>query len=228
MTPTFPIDDTQFADETLRSINKRPFRVQKIVLDLTTASNQNGLPYFAINIPFSAVFVRTASDSLTNVSLLLDEPSQLQDASGIPLYINDYIRFPDVVGRGYLSWTAQSGKSITLFIFTRAEFQSGSQLSLSAGGVSINEGSSVTSSAYSTVTTSAAILLAANTNRKVTMIQNQGLVPIFVGGSTVTIDSGAAPGIKINPGENFLWKNTAALYAVAASSNSSIASITEV
>lgn len=192
------------------------------VIDLSTARTAQNP--FVIGFPFRSCFIRTATDSLTNVNMRLDAPD---DAAGdISLKNNDSFVLPFRAAKAFLNWTAQSGKSITLLIFPYGEFRSGSQVSSTAGGVSITTGDSVTTNAVATVTTATAQLFASDSSRKMMVIYNHGAVSIFIGGSTVTDQAGANPGIEIPPGGSYEWDSTAACYACTDTTTNALISTT--
>ena len=142
---------------------QRPFEVQKITLDLTTAKREDS-PY-KISFPFQSIYVGGATDVLTNVSIKVNSPDAIQ--SSFPLYLKDSVNFPFPVSEAYIHWTAQSGKSIDLYIFVSGEFRSGSQISVTGGGVSIVEGSTSTLTSIDLLAAARTQLCATNASRKI-------------------------------------------------------------
>lgn len=187
---------------------QKPFGVQTITLDLTTAVLSTN-PY-KIRFPFRSLFVRDATD--VYVSVNLQPQSQDSYQSSFAMTKNDGWVADYPVTEAYLYWSAQSGKTITLVFFTDSAFKSGSQISVTGGGVSIVEGSAITGPirvALSAAT--AAIIAPALSTRKVAVIQNKTGASLYVGDSTVTA-SGATEGIEIPDDGIIYWRNTAGLY----------------
>lgn len=196
--------------EIRRSSDQRPFTMQKIVIPLDTAATE-GNPY-RIHFPFSAVFVRDATDSLTNVYLAAHADDIQQIQNSIQLKINDAFSFQQAIGGAFLTWAAQSGKSITLYFFLDAQMKSGSQLSLNAGGLSINDGSAFTVAPVVILATTPKQIFSASASRKVGTFENETGADIWIGGATVS-NTGATKGLRVPAGGAVKWRNTAALYA---------------
>lgn len=192
--------------------DQQPTDIQTVTIDLTTARTLANP--IRIGFPFKSYFV-VASTGGANATFNLHYSTQDISAVGIPLSIKDsgILEFP--VRQAYLTNAAQSGTMTILFSVT-TEFRSGSQISLSSGGVSITEGSTLstrTNVGLTLTSSTASIILPADSSRKVETIQNFTGQTLWLGDSTVTDLSGAKPGIQINDGDIFIWKNTAALYA---------------
>jgi hypothetical protein len=206
------------ADEILRRITEgaraaifqgstqKPFGIQKEVVDLSTASVNPK----RIGFPFRSIYVESATDVLANISLKPNSSDSFQSA--IKLKQNDSWSRDLPVSEAYLSWDAQPGKTITLVYMLDSEFRSGSQISVTGGGVSIVDGSTVTGPTRVTLaaTTAAAIAPALSTRKKAT-IENKTGADLYIGDSTVT-NSGATEGIKVAAGGIIYWQNTGALY----------------
>lgn len=175
-----------------------------LTLDLTTA--RLATDPFVIGFPFRSVFIREATDQLVNVNMRVNSRDSMQGSVAIKL--NDSFTLPRIVKSGYLHWSAQSGKSITLVFFLSGEFRSGSQLSLTAGGTAISEGSSVTNATKTLTAGAASVIFTANTLRKVGMARNTLGETIYLGPAGVD----ASTGFPWAVGEVLSYKNTAALY----------------
>lgn len=187
---------------------QHPFSTQTIIIALDTARG-DGDPY-KVGFPFKSVFVKVATDTTTTLSLKSDTQDLIQ--SGYPLTYNDALEFTSPVSSAYLTWAAQSGKSMTLVFSLNASIRPGSQLSISAGGTSISEGSSFVNAQKTLVAATALSVFSQNFLRKVGVLQNTTGASIWVGAVTVT-NSGATIGIEVPAGGSFIWKNTAQLYA---------------
>ena len=198
------LDNARIADQ----ISNQDFKVQRIDIDLSTARTR-GAP-FRIGFPFKSIFVQSATDVYAEVSMVLGSIDSFQSAFTIKMNSSLKVDYP--VPQAFLYWEAQSGKTMTIIAFVDAEFSSGSQISVTGGGVSIIEGSSITGPTQVVLSAATAAAIApADTLRKVATLQNKTGADLYIGGSTVT-NSGATEGIKIEPDAIFYWRNTAALY----------------
>lgn len=186
---------------------QRPFLVQKMTINLSTAKLETD-PY-RIGFPFKSVYVQTATDvySTVNIKLLTRDTTQ----SSFPIKLNDVFSNEYPISEAYLDWSAQAGKSITLIFFLESEFKSGSQISVTGGGVSIVDGSSISLATVTLAATTAAAIAPADPLRKVATIQNKTGADLYVGDSSVT-NAGATEGILIPINGIIYWKNTGALY----------------
>lgn len=183
---------------------EKPFLVQSVTLDLTTARLETDP--FKIGFGFRSFYVSAATDVAVNVNLKPGNRDSSQSA--IPIKKNDSLDFEIPVSEAYIHWDAQTSKSITILFFTNASFRSGSQISVTGGGVSINEGSSFTQASVALVAATPTAIFAADSTRKVGVFQNKSGASVWVGGPTVT---NSLAFYEVTAGSEFIWKNTAAL-----------------
>ena len=193
---------------------QRPFSVQTITLSLDTAKLSTDP--LRIGFPFRSFFVADATD--TSVSLYMKTGARDEIQSAFPFKKNDSWTSSIPISEAYIYWAAQSGKTVTIVFFTDAEFKSGSQISITSGGVAISEGDSTTAIARVVLSAATAGIIApADSLRKVTIIQNKTGADLYVGGTSAVTNSGATEGIKIPNDGIIYWRNTANLhgYSVA-------------
>jgi hypothetical protein len=190
--------------------NDKPQTIQRIVLDLGTKRDPE-MP-LEINFGFKGILCDTATDTATYIYC---KPNTREDhQSFFKIKLNDAWKVEFPVARAYLHWPAQTGKTIELLLFNNSEFRSGSMISVNAGGVSINEGSSISAIVSVNLSAATADLIApSNLNRKVSTIQNQTSADLWIGGSSAVTSSGATQGIKIPADGIIYYRNTAPLYA---------------
>lgn len=209
----------QLGDERARSILAQVMvgqNSQVLTLALDTATDVNAPVVLG---QFRSIWVADATDSVTKIFFRPNSKAAFNQ--GIPMRQNDVIADDYPFASGFIHWAAQAGKSVTL-VLSSARIQPGSQRSTVTGATSSTSGSVIATQPVQTVGTVAAALLSLNLVRVLSVIQNQGTNSIWVGDLNVTIKGGTNPGIEIAPGAVFHWDNTAALWAVAASSNSNI------
>ncbi len=186
----------------------RPQNVFRVTLDLSKARSID--QPFPINKAFKSVFVEKATDPRNTVLMRPTTDSSEQDF--FALGYKDSWAVSTVVPKAFFHWEQQTG-SVTLVFFTDAEFRSGSQVSLTSGGVSISEGSSFIPLAPLTLAaTTITQVLPQNLFRKVATITNKTGADLWFGGPTVS-NTGANEGFSIASGESLKWRNTAELYA---------------
>lgn len=187
---------------------KNPFTVQKLTIALDTARDPNN-PY-VVNLPHKSFYVQDATD----VNVTIDVQLQSQDQINSPFTVrkNDVLTYEQLMPKVNFSWSAQAGKTITIVFFSDAEFKSGSQISVTGGGVVVNEGTSFTDAKQTLAAATAAIVFASDSTRALGVIQNISGASIWVGSSTVT-NTGATIGFEVPINGIFEWRNTAALYA---------------
>jgi hypothetical protein len=185
--------------------------LRKVVLSSaqlgTARLEENTSGWFKIPFEFKSVRVQAASGADVYVELVVGK--NILGRSSARLRLNDTIDL-GYLRQGWLWWPAQSGESMEIIFGVDINFRQGSQISQSSGGVTISEGTDLETVAVATVTSTAAALVATDTTRVVSTIQNNGGVDIFLGDSTVT----ALTGIKLAPGGIYDHKNADALYAI--------------
>lgn len=187
---------------------ERPPLVQIIPLDLGSERLETD-PY-RIGFPFKSIFFQDATDVYVEISVKLGSRDSQQSSFSMKQNDSFYNSFP--ITEAYLHWDAQPGKTATLVIFTQSEFKSGSQISVTGGGVSIVDGSSLSGPTQVVLAaTIAGIIAPADPLRKKATLQNKTGGDLYLGGSTVT-NSGATEGIKLPNDSIFYWQNTGALY----------------
>lgn len=188
---------------------QKPFKVQKIVLDLSTAKLETN-PY-KVSFPFQSLYVQEATDSATVIKFKPGTQDSYQ--SDFNMRSNDSWSSEVPTTEATFFWDAQSNKSITLVFFVDAEFRSGRQISVQSGGVSISEGDVIGTATTTTLApTTATIIAPSNSNRKCSTIENNTGADLFVSGSSTVTNSGATRGLRVAPGENIKLRNTGALY----------------
>lgn len=188
---------------------QKPFGVQSVTFDLSTAVLSTAPK--RIGFPFKSVYVSAATDVLATVNMI----PQTQDSyqSAVPLKQNDSWTIEYPVSEAFLYWTAQAGKTITLHFFVESEFKSGSQISVTGGGVSIIDGSTITGPTRVTLAATTATIIAPSlSTRKKCTIQNKTGADLYIGGATIGAVGGATEGIKIPIDGIITWQNTGALY----------------
>lgn len=193
--------------------------VQRIRIDLSVERRREDPR--AIDFPFQSFFIESASSPNAFLYFLpgTKELSQEHFRAGYrDGWGQDY-----PISQAFMFWPPQVGAWVDVVFFFDSHFRSGSQVNVNAGGVSINDGSSVQTLDPVTVGTSVTPILPQNLLRKVTLLQNDGTSDVFVGDASVS----TAKGIRIKPGESFEWRNTAALFGISGSAGQNIRAMNE-
>lgn len=193
--------------EILDAATANPFQLQKFVLTLTTAKTEQDP--FIIGFPFKGILLKAGSDNLTNVDVKFNKNDQGIDK--VNMVTNDAINSQQMFSGAFISWAAQAGKTITVYVFLDSTFVSGSLIN--SGTVTTSLPSTVTGPtqvALSAVT--ATIVVPANLANRLTSLQNKTGANLYLGGSTIGAVGGANEGIMIPPNAVYLHANTAALY----------------
>lgn len=193
--------------EILDASTSNPFQLQKFVLTLTTAKSE--FDPFIISFPFKGILLKSGSDNLTNVDVKFNSNNVGIDK--VNMVTNDAINSQQIFSSAYISWAAQPGKTITVYVFLDSTFQSGSLIN--SGTVTTQLPSVVTGpTRVALAATTATIIIPANAAARTTTLQNKTGADLYIGGSTIGAVGGANEGLKI-PTDGFVyWNNTAALY----------------
>lgn len=215
--------------KSLVDANEPPFEIQVITLSTTELGTAKTIELpFKIGFGFRSVFVRDATDSNVQVSLRPYGPDQVN--GDIPLKYNDSVVFPTRIPQAVLTWSAQTSKTMTLVFFLNGEFRSGSQVSSTAGGVSVTTGTAMAPSAPVAVGITAVQLLAASSTRKKATIGNplgSGINLWISGTSAVTNAAGGFPGILLEPGDYYEFLNQGTLFGIASAASVNVTIQTE-
>ncbi len=191
---------------------EKPTIGHRAVIDLGLDIDENA-PY-VVNFPFRSVFVEQATDAGCIILLKPNTKESIQPPFRMGL--RDSWAMDYNIEKCYLHWPKQIGKKMELVFFTDAEFRSGSQISVTSGGIAVSEGISFTDSMVTLPHNVATLVLPVNSLRVKSVIQNIGPQSIWVGAVNVGY-SGATRGYELGAGATFEWKNTSALYAIQGS-----------
>lgn len=193
----------------INSIENTPFEVIPLTLDLSTARTREQA--FEISFPYRAIYISSATDASTIVNYIPDTNDTYQGA--LSLSLKDVLEFQNPKAKGYLFWEAQVGKSVTVVLFVKASFKSGSFVTQSVGG---NSATRFTNRTPVTVTNALTLILAQNLSRVRVTLQNNGDDSIFIGGATVT----TANGYNLASGETMtISNNSGAIYGITTGAN---------
>lgn len=204
-----------------QGLTQRPQTVLRMVIDLSVAKTI--LAPLEITYPFKSLFVEVASDVLAYVYV---RPNTTEEQQGyFKLSQNSAWSVEHSIARSFFHWPAQAGKTMEIILFADSKFESGSQISVTGGGVSIVEGSSLTTTVVTLAASSATLVLAADSTRKICNIQNNTGADIWLGPSTVT-NLAANLGLSLSPGSTFEWRNTGSIYAYSVAGGSGLTGLT--
>lgn len=197
--------------EIFLNTQQAPFTTQAVTFDLSSAVTRAQAK--VIGFPFKTFYVQDATDTNVVLSTVVNSNDEVQ--SPFKIRKNDVWSGDQVTNKMFLFWDAQPGKSVTIIFFTNAEFRSGSQISVTGGGVSIVDGSTVVNGGQSVLVAGIATVVAPQlSTRKKATLQNKTGAAIWIGDVTVAT-SGSNQGIEIPADAIIFWQNTAALYAIS-------------
>lgn len=206
----------------------RPRKQLRMVIPLDVAATEANP--FVISNPFNGFYVVSATDANVSVNLSLTSPEKQNITEYTSIKLNDSGTFSEPIRAAYLTWSAQTGKSITIMFYLGIDFRPGSLVSAISGGVVITTGTGMTPVASVSVATTATLIAAADSTRKKTTIQNLGMQDVFISGTNTVVGTGAAlglNGIKLQPGALYEWTNTGAIYGIAVGAASVVSINTE-
>ena len=172
---------------------------------LDTAVSEFNPKFVGFN--FRQAVIIDASDANATVSF---KSSRDETNDAIPMKQNSRIRSAKLYTKeANIYWEAQSGKWVDILYIVRGEFDSGRNLSINGGGVSLNDGSSFSNSLISLSAATATEIASSNLNRKVSYIQNHTGADLYYGDSSVTNSNKYS---KVAAGGMIEWRNTTTLY----------------
>jgi hypothetical protein len=207
----------QRSAEIKQNVSGRVLSFQQVYCDLSTVQASNNAR--KISIPFRSLFVRDATDSSAVVYFAPNDNAIGNIAEALPLYKNDTFDFEQTMSGGFLWWTAQAGKTMTIFFSTQGAMRPGSQISQLAGGVSISTGSarasnglgSAGNAASVALSSTAAMILKSDTSRKNATLYFDS--DTWIGDASVAVGS---RGTFVSAGSTIEDSNTAPLYGIVA------------
>lgn len=206
------------------SSNHRKLKIRKETIFLDNGYGPDyGSNAYLVNYPFKGVFVKSASDGFTTATLAVDDDSSASIQSGFDLGINDKFNIGRFASKGFIVAPPQPGKKMTIWFIVDGDFTSGSQLSLTAGGVSVTTGTGMTPQPAVSVGASAVKLLSSDSTQKKATVTNLSGGTIYVSGTsavkTAVGGAGTTIGIPIGVGQNMEWTNQGELWAISDSSS---------
>ena len=158
-----------------------------------------------IGYPFNGVYVQSATDSQTTVSIKFFEDNSVNQY--LDLQKNDTLNFENPITKAFINWEAQPASEITIVFLRNGNFRPGSLFTEVSSSV---DGNNISTLAPVSATTSATLLYPNDPTATVYTLYNIGGQTVFVGDSTVTIFTG----IPVAPNQRITIKNTDALYGV--------------
>lgn len=190
---------------------ERPNNVRRIELDLSKA--RDVLDPQRLGYSFKSIYVEHCDDPSAKIFV---RPTTIDEhQSYFSLGYKDSWNVDRGILDAFFHWPKQNGKMI-LIVFTDSEFKSGSQVSLTSGGVSISEGSHLIQLLPKVLVANVVEeILPQNLYRKLGTVINKTGSIMWLGGPSVS-NFGNDEGIELAPGDSVKWRNTGALYAFSA------------
>lgn len=208
------------------SIEYDDLPIEIYTLDLTNGYDQYNP--FEISFPFKGFWVYEASDPIVTAKLHLNSKKIPHILKGLPIKTNFAVNFPRTVGVAYITAPPQTGKTISIVVIKDGTIDPGSTISQNAGGISINEGSAITTRDKTGLTltgAAASVVAPSDLYRVVETLVNMTGVTLYLGDANVTDFSGNYPGTPWPHGAAAEWRNTSELYAYNPSATISNANI---
>lgn len=220
-------DEQKQSAEIKRADIDGPFDFQRIRIDLSDLRNESNPK--EIRVPCKSVYVVRASSpqALVRVSPNKRDIGSLDNY--VEMNLRDSIEFGKSVSGLNIQNEAQAGEWVELIVSVNSIFRSGQQISVNAGGVSINDGSSIVTNELGsagnasqvTIGITPVMILPADANRKVATLYFTGSV--WVGDASVQ----AGGGVGVLVSGILVYRNTAALYACAGAGSSTVSGTIE-
>jgi hypothetical protein len=215
----------------------RPGNIIPIELDLGTAQREIQLPS-----PFRAIWVGDATDSETNIKLMLHTNTEGARRNAYTMRQPTALNFNRDVAQAWIYWDAQTylspedssttSKTMTLWVATDANIDLGRNITVNPStglaigslmdGYFLRTGNPITGVSVTINANTPFSIFQAPTEwtQNVTSIQNiHATEVVYIGDATVgtwaqSIAGTAPAGIALQPGEKFVLRNKAEIYGV--------------
>lgn len=185
------------------------FEDKKIICDLSVAVE--AIAPKRITGPFKSLYIEYATDTGAYVYFKARSNDDFQ--AWRKLKNKDTIEFDTIVNEAFLYYPAQAGKTLEIIVSYAGKTRPGSINAVSIPNVEAN---TIETKAKVNVTAVEGVIAPVLASRSCATIQNLDADPVFLGGSTVTDDAGARPGVRLAQYEIAFHKNSAALYGIKA------------
>jgi len=190
--------------------------IRKVTIDLSEERTSGNA--YSVGFPFQSLYVALASDSSTEINFNPFVSDINSDRDAIPLKLKDVLNFERPISKTFLTWSAQSGKEVTLVFILDGSFESGSTLTEISSSV---EGNSFSDFAEVTVTNAGFTeVLAQDLNRKVANLSFSN--DVYLGSSGASTNT-----FKVLAGAQVKISNTGTLYAKAVGADSIVSGLIE-
>ncbi len=186
----------------------RPLSILEIKIDFSKPVSE--LAPQRIGHAFKSMYFQN-SDNPKNVILVKPSTTDAHQSS-FELGYKDVWTVDRTLNDAFIYWPAGQTGTGKLILFTDSNFKSGSQVSITAGGLSISEGSSAALTNQTLTAATASEILPQNFFRKTATVVNDTGDNIFLGENN-TVNATTKKGVPIANGDSFKWRNSAALYA---------------
>lgn len=191
----------------LRARDQTPFNVQKFTLDLSAERSESNP--FVIGFPFKTMWLKNGSTNATSVNVKFNKNDA--NIQLVELNSNDIVRSDEMFAQAFLSWSAQSGESIEIYVFVSAEIQTGALIN--SGTVSVAPASVISVPISRTADDTGNIFIPANSGAKYMMMENLSAAnDVKFGGAGLTNSGAATDGITLRTESSLKLDCTADVY----------------
>lgn len=176
----FDLDQDRQLDGSLYNATKKSsgFKTKRFLLDaMATKNDLNGSNFFPF--PFKSFWVADTNNKNFTAKMVVNNKGDGGDP--LPLRMNMSIPFEYRQAGCALEWPAQAGVWVDIVFAFDSDITPGFTSQDLSGIVTLNEGSSYTDGAKSCGLTGADVLVAANSARKVALIQNNSGKSVWIG-----------------------------------------------
>lgn len=130
------------SNELAYSRQNQPKRMEKLVLDLSTANTAG----YKVPVPFKSCVISQVYSTSTgtakygSIQILFDQPNIGNLKNAVNLFVNDTLKSDTLFTESYLLWSAQADTTIELYFFPDLEVSTGTTKTQIVGTVTTSNG----------------------------------------------------------------------------------------
>ena len=188
----------------------KPFSRKRF--DLSNACSKNADEGNRFALPFVGFWVVSTNDENFQVEMYVNGDNNFGDSIPLSPQMNPEFSNGGVFAGCVLSWPAQPGKYIEIIFFHEFSVRLGTLKASQTNSTNLSDGS-IFNNDNKSVTSTPSIILDASGTRKKGTIYNQSPLTLYVGSQATLVHADyQKKAKKIAPGNEFVWRNSAAIY----------------